>query len=83
MLPGWAEVLNRETGVLEPCTPATCPYATMKKGANNTMRLVNKVSGEQELLRKRHIKIPSKFCYFTAASFLFCVGALFWNWRYA
>ena len=50
MLPGWAEVLNRETGALEPCTSDTCPYATMKRGLNNTMHLVNKVSDEQELL---------------------------------
>ena len=63
MLPGWTEVLNRETGALEPCTPATCPYATMKRGLNNTMHLVNKVSGVQELCEQ----IISKL--FTSAPF--------------
>jgi multiple sugar transport system substrate-binding protein len=28
ILPGSKDVLNRETGKLEPCTAATCPYAT-------------------------------------------------------
>jgi multiple sugar transport system substrate-binding protein len=27
ILPGSTEVLNRETGALEPCTPETCPHA--------------------------------------------------------
>ena len=43
MLPGWSEVLNRQTGVLEPCTSANCPLASVIKGPNNTVQLVNRV----------------------------------------
>ena len=43
MLPGWSEVLNRQSGAMEPCTSANCPLASVIKGPNNTVQLVNRV----------------------------------------
>ncbi len=42
-LPGSAEVLDRATGQLVPCTPARCPYATdVTNPFTGQSRLVNR-----------------------------------------
>ena len=42
ILPGWSEVLNRDSGRMEPCTATLCPYATSVMHANGTTQLVNR-----------------------------------------